>query len=93
VLAARADRPNHDRRYLIEPAKLERELGRRPVVGFAAGLAQTVDWYAENEAWWRDVLRGKGELQVAWAGARPALKGRRYRGPARAAGYASSLRK
>lgn len=46
-----ADRPNHDRRYLIEPAKLERETGWRPVVGFAAGLAETVDWYAANEAW------------------------------------------
>jgi dTDP-glucose 4,6-dehydratase len=68
-----ADRPNHDRRYLIEPAKLERELGWRPVVDFAAGLAQTVDWYAENEAWWRDVLRRKGELQADWAGARQAL--------------------
>jgi dTDP-glucose 4,6-dehydratase len=62
-----ADRPNHDRRYLIEPAKLERELGWLPVVDFAAGLAGTVDWYLANEAWWQDILRRKGDLQVAWA--------------------------
>jgi dTDP-glucose 4,6-dehydratase len=62
-----ADRPNHDRRYLIEPAKLERELGWRPTVDFAAGLAETVDWYVANEAWWQDVLHRKGDLQVAWA--------------------------
>jgi dTDP-glucose 4,6-dehydratase len=65
-----ADRPNHDRRYLIEPAKLERELGWRPTVDFAAGLAETVDWYVANEAWWQDILRSKGELQIAWAGVR-----------------------
>ncbi len=65
-----ADRPNHDRRYLIEPAKLECDLGWRPVVDFAAGLAETVDWYVANEAWWQDILRRKGDLQVAWAAAR-----------------------
>jgi dTDP-glucose 4,6-dehydratase len=65
-----ADRPNHDRRYLIEPAKLERELGWQPVVGFAAGLAETVDWYVANQAWWQDILDRKGDLQIAWAAAR-----------------------
>jgi len=38
-----ADRPNHDRRYLIEPGKIERDLGWGPETGFAEGLAQTVD--------------------------------------------------
>jgi dTDP-glucose 4,6-dehydratase len=61
-----ADRPNHDRRYLIEPAKLERELGWHPIVDFATGLAETVDWYVANEAWWQDILRHKGDLQIAW---------------------------
>ena len=65
-----ADRPNHDRRYLIEPAKHERELGWRPVADFATALAATVDWYVENEGWWQDILRRKGDLQIAWAGAR-----------------------
>jgi dTDP-glucose 4,6-dehydratase len=63
-----ADRPNHDRRYLIEPAKIERELGWRPTMDFTAGLGETVDWYVANESWWRDILRSKGELQIAWAG-------------------------
>ena len=63
-----ADRPYHDRRYLIEPAKLETELGWRPLEDFAAGLAETIDWYLANEDWWRDILRRKGDLQIAWAG-------------------------
>jgi dTDP-glucose 4,6-dehydratase len=46
-----ADRPNHDRRYLIEPAKVEQELGWRPSVAFEVGLAETVDWYLANEDW------------------------------------------
>jgi dTDP-glucose 4,6-dehydratase len=65
-----ADRPNHDRRYLIEPAKLERELGWRPVADFAAALAETVGWYVDNEDWWQGILRRKGDLQIAWAGAK-----------------------
>ncbi len=65
-----ADRPNHDRRYLIEPAKLERELGWRPSVEFATGLAETVDWYVANTGWWQDILARKGELQIAWSAAR-----------------------
>ncbi len=48
------DRPGHDRRYAIDPTKLRRELGWRPKhTDFAEGLAQTIAWYRENEAWWR----------------------------------------
>jgi dTDP-glucose 4,6-dehydratase len=65
-----ADRPNHDRRYLIEPAKLERELSWQPSIEFESGLAETVDWYVKNEAWWQDILARKGELQIAWSAAR-----------------------
>ncbi len=61
-----ADRPNHDRRYLIEPAKIETQLGWSPQVDFEAGLAATVQWYVDNEPWWRDVLERKGDLQLAW---------------------------
>jgi dTDP-glucose 4,6-dehydratase len=46
------DRPGHDRRYSLDCAKL-RALGWRPQVPFADGLAQTVAWYREHEAWWR----------------------------------------
>jgi dTDP-glucose 4,6-dehydratase len=39
------DRPGHDRRYAIDPSRIERELGWRAETGFAEGLAATVDWY------------------------------------------------
>ncbi len=48
------DRPGHDRRYAIDPTKLRRELGWEPVhTDFAEGLASTIAWYRDNEAWWR----------------------------------------
>jgi dTDP-glucose 4,6-dehydratase len=48
------DRSGHDVRYAIDSAKLRRELGWQPRYGdFRAGLAQTIDWYRANEAWWR----------------------------------------
>lgn len=46
------DRPGHDRRYAIDCSRIERELGWRPSVSFAEGLARTVDWYLENDWWW-----------------------------------------
>ena len=49
-----ADRPGHDLRYALDPTKLRTELGWRPAFpDFEAGLAATVRWYAEHEAWWR----------------------------------------
>ena len=48
------DRPGHDRRYAIDPAKLRRELGWEPArTDFAEGLEQTIVWYRDNEQWWR----------------------------------------
>ena len=48
------DRPGHDRRYAIDSSKLRRELGWEPAhTDFAAGLAETIRWYRENESWWR----------------------------------------
>ena len=48
------DRPGHDRRYAIDPSKLRRELGWEPRhTDFAEGLAETIRWYRDNEAWWR----------------------------------------
>ncbi|UPT62221.1 MAG: dTDP-glucose 4,6-dehydratase [Hyphomonadaceae bacterium JAD_PAG50586_4] len=49
------DRPGHDFRYAIDPAKLERELGWRAEIDFAEGLRRTVQWYLQNEPWWRPI--------------------------------------
>lgn len=49
------DRPGHDRRYAIDPSKAERELGWQAQETFETGLARTVDWYLENEWWWRPI--------------------------------------
>jgi dTDP-glucose 4,6-dehydratase len=48
-----ADRPGHDRRYAIDPLKAERDLGWSSSVTFEEGIARTVAWYLDNEAWWR----------------------------------------
>ena len=53
-----ADRPAHDRRYAMDAAKAERELGWRPARSFEQGLADTVRWYVEHEQWWRAVKNG-----------------------------------
>ena len=45
------DRPGHDRRYAIDPSKMEQELGWRPRISLAAGLEETVSWYRRNTAW------------------------------------------
>lgn len=49
------DRPGHDRRYAIDATKAERDLGWRPVETFDSGLSKTIDWYLDNEAWWRPI--------------------------------------
>lgn len=50
------DRPGHDRRYAIAPDYIEQSLGWRARKPFETGLAETVDWYLDNEAWWRPIL-------------------------------------
>ena len=66
-----ADRPGHDRRYAIDASRIARELDWRPRVDFDAGIAATVDWYAENVDW-RNAVGG------AYAGERLGLhSGRR----------------
>jgi dTDP-glucose 4,6-dehydratase len=53
-----ADRPGHDRRYAIDARKIEKELGWTPAETFESGLAKTVAWYLENDAWVNQVRSG-----------------------------------
>ena len=54
-----ADRPGHDRRYAINCAKLQRELGWAPRENFATGIAKTVDWYLAHRSWCADITSKK----------------------------------
>jgi dTDP-glucose 4,6-dehydratase len=64
------DRPGHDRRYLLDSTRLRRELGWAPEVPFAAGLAQTVRWYAGNRAWWEPLRERRPVQEGTWSGTR-----------------------
>lgn len=52
------DRPGHDRRYAIDWSKIKNELGWEPLHDFDTWLEKTIDWYKENEKWWRDIKSG-----------------------------------
>jgi dTDP-glucose 4,6-dehydratase len=52
------DRPGHDRRYAIDASRLERELGWKPAETFETGIAKTVRWYLDNQAWVENVASG-----------------------------------
>lgn len=54
------DRPGHDARYAIEPARIRNELGWRPSVTVEEGLERTVQWYLDNADWWQPLLDRKG---------------------------------
>lgn len=54
------DRPGHDARYAIDPARIRDELGWRPSVTVEEGLEKTVQWYLDNEAWWQPLLEAEG---------------------------------
>ncbi len=53
------DRPGHDLRYAMNPAKLEKELGWKPSVTFDEGIDKTIDWYLNNKPWWEHIISGE----------------------------------
>lgn len=53
------DRPGHDRRYAMDPEKIEKELGWKPVYNFDTGIKQTIDWNVENKEWLKHVESGE----------------------------------
>ena len=61
------DRPGHDRRYVLDSSKIQREVGWAPVVAFHEGLVATVRWYRENRSWWTPLLgRAPVAEETAW---------------------------
>ena len=52
-----SDRLGHDSRYSVDASKILRELGFKPEVSWAIGLAETINWYQENESWWRSLSK------------------------------------
>jgi dTDP-glucose 4,6-dehydratase len=64
-----SDRPGHDRRYAIDPSKIERELGWHATQTFETGIEKTVQWYRNQPAWWRSILdRGYVAKRIGLAG-------------------------
>ncbi|MBK1636855.1 dTDP-glucose 4,6-dehydratase [Rhodovulum adriaticum] len=64
-----ADRPGHDARYAIDPARIQRELDWQPSVSVEEGLARTLDWFLNNDEWWHPLLAEGGvETRVGLGG-------------------------
>ena len=62
-----ADRPGHDRRYLLDSTKLRTELGWAPEIGFEDGMRETVEWYSANRAWWEPLKERALVQETAWS--------------------------
>ena len=56
------DRLGHDLRYSLDCSKIEHELGWKPKTDFEKGLHETVQWYKENEKWWKPLVKEEGGI-------------------------------
>lgn len=54
-----SDRLGHDRRYAIDPSKMQKELGWEPTTTFDKGIKQTIQWYLDNKVWWERIISGE----------------------------------
>ena len=52
------DRPGHDLRYAIDFSKTKNELGWQPEIDFDKGFEETIEWYKNNESWWKNIKSG-----------------------------------
>jgi dTDP-glucose 4,6-dehydratase len=62
-----ADRPGHDRRYLLDSTKIRTELGWAPEWDFDTGLRETVAWYADQRDWWEPLKERAPVVETAWS--------------------------
>ena len=53
------DRKGHDRRYAIDPVKIEKEIGWKPDTDFEKGITDTVKWYISNKQWLKRIISGE----------------------------------
>jgi dTDP-glucose 4,6-dehydratase len=53
------DRPGHDFRYAIDPSKIEMDLGWKPIYSFDRAIEETIQWYLDNQSWWKEILSGE----------------------------------
>jgi dTDP-glucose 4,6-dehydratase len=60
------DRPGHDMRYSLDSSKIRKELGWKPRLSFDKGIEKTVNWYLENEDWWKPLLDDKVLHPTPW---------------------------
>jgi dTDP-glucose 4,6-dehydratase len=65
-----ADRPGHDRRYLLDATKIGHDLGWAPTVPWQQGLVDTVEWYASHRSWWEPLRDRAPVIESAWQPAR-----------------------
>ena len=61
------DRPGHDRRYVLDWSLIQAELGWEPTVDFDQGMADTIDWYVANRAWWEPLRDRAPVLETGWS--------------------------
>ena len=64
IISFVADRPGHDRRYAIDASRIRKDLGWKPSVTFEQGIEKTVQWYLENEKWWRKLQNNHEKTNV-----------------------------
>jgi dTDP-glucose 4,6-dehydratase len=63
-----SDRPGHDKRYAIDSTKLQTELGWKPQQDFETGIRSTIQWYLDNDWWWRPIREKKYDGKRIGAG-------------------------